>query len=75
MNAVCRAASALMILTPKERIVMEHVACGKPNKIIAAELGVSRRTIEAHRARVFQKIEVRNAAELARWAMSKGLLL
>lgn len=67
-------ASVLMVLTPKERIVMEHVAYGKPNKIIAAELGVSRRTIEAHRARVFQKIEVKNATELARWAMAKGLL-
>lgn len=52
-------------LTPRERDVMSHVATGKPNKIIAAELGVSQRTIEAHRARVFQKMRVRNAVELA----------
>lgn len=52
-------------LTPRERDVMGHVATGKPNKIIAAELGVSQRTIEAHRARVFQKLRVRNAVELA----------
>lgn len=52
-------------LTPRERDVMGHVATGKPNKIIAAELGVSQRTIEAHRARVFQKLQVRNAVELA----------
>lgn len=51
-------------LTPRERDVMGHVATGKPNKIIAAELGVSQRTIEAHRARVFQKLKVRNAVEL-----------
>ena len=51
-------------LTPRERDVMRHVAAGKPNKIIAAELGVSQRTIEAHRARIFQKMEVRNAVEL-----------
>lgn len=52
-------------LTPRERDVMSHVAIGKPNKIIAAELGVSQRTIEAHRARIFQKMKVRNAVELA----------
>lgn len=52
-------------LTPRERDVMSHVAVGKPNKIIAAELGVSQRTIEAHRARIFQKMRVRNAVELA----------
>lgn len=53
-------------LTPRERHVMHYVAMGKPNKIIAAELGISQRTIEAHRARIFQKMRVRNAVELAR---------
>ncbi|HLT98950.1 MAG TPA: LuxR C-terminal-related transcriptional regulator [Burkholderiaceae bacterium] len=53
------------MLTPRERDVMTYVAKGKPNKIIAAELGVSQRTIEAHRARIFQKLRVRNAVELA----------
>jgi len=53
------------VLTPRERTVMSQVATGKPNKIIAAELGVSQRTIEAHRARIFQKMQVRNAVELA----------
>jgi len=51
-------------LTPRERDVMSLIATGKPNKIIAAELGVSQRTIEAHRARVFRKLRVRNAVEL-----------
>lgn len=58
-------------LTPRERDVMHHVVTGKPNKIIAAELGVSQRTIEAHRARVFRKLRVRNAVELAHCLASR----
>ena len=53
------------VLTPRERDVMRHVVVGKPNKVIAFELGVSQRTVEAHRARGFQKMRVRNAVELA----------
>lgn len=53
------------VLTPRERVVMGYVVLGKPNKIIAAELGVSQRTVEAHRARIFRKMQVRNAVELA----------
>ena len=56
----------LMCLTPRERDVAAHVVLGTPNKVIAAELGVSRRTIEAHRARIFRKLRVRNAVELVR---------
>lgn len=54
------------VLTPRERDVMQYVAMGTANKVIAQELGVSRRTVEAHRARIFQKLKVRNAVELAR---------
>lgn len=59
-------------LTPRERDVMRYVALGKPNKIIAFELGVSQRTIEAHRARIFQKMHVKNAVELARCVFSQA---
>jgi hypothetical protein len=44
---------------------MERVAVGKLNKVIADELGIAMRTVEVHRARVFTKLEVRSAAELA----------
>lgn len=64
----------LSVLTPRERDVMDYVALGKPNKIIAAELGVSQRTIEAHRARIFQKMQVKNAVELARRVLMQANL-
>jgi two-component system response regulator DctR len=44
---------------------MTRVAAGKLNKIIADELHVSMRTVEVHRARVFAKLGVRSAAEVA----------
>jgi len=53
-------------LTPREREVLDYVAAGKSNKVIAIELGLSMRTVETHRARIFFKMGVRNAVELAR---------
>ena len=51
-------------LTPREREVMQMVTEGLSNKEIANTLGVSAKTIEAHRARVMEKMGVRSAAEL-----------
>lgn len=55
----------LSSITPREREVMLRVAAGKLNKVIADELNVAMRTVEVHRARVFAKLGVRTAAELA----------
>lgn len=52
-------------LTERERHVMQHVAQGWPNKLIADQLGISVRTVEVHRARVFEKMGVKSAVELA----------
>jgi two-component system response regulator DctR len=52
-------------LTERERDVMQLVARGLPNKLIADQLAISVRTVEVHRARVFDKMEVKSAVELA----------
>jgi two-component system response regulator DctR len=52
-------------LTERELAVMRLVAAGKLNKVIADELSVAVRTVEVHRSRVFEKLQVRSAAELA----------
>ena len=51
-------------LTDRERDVMHRVISGLPNKLIADELGISVRTVEVHRARLFDKMNVRSAVEL-----------
>ena len=56
---------ALAELTEREREVMRLVVDGRPNKLIADELDISVRTVEVHRARVFDKMNVKSAVELA----------
>jgi two-component system response regulator DctR len=58
-------AGRLVQLTPREQEVMQLVLAGKFNKVIADELNISMRTVEVHRSRVFEKMEVRSAVELA----------
>ena len=52
-------------LTARERQVMALVLAGKLNKVIADELQISMRTVEVHRASLFEKMQVRTAVELA----------
>ena len=58
----------LAVLTPREREVFERVVAGKLNKQIADELGISQRTVKAHRAQLMDKLGVGSAAELGRLA-------
>lgn len=60
-----RLAAHLAALTDRESEVMRLIAAGKLNKLIADELGIAVRTVEVHRARVFAKLGVRSAAEVA----------
>ena len=52
-------------LTDRERDVMDLVVAGLPNKLVADQLGISVRTVEVHRSRVFDKMGVKSAVELA----------
>ncbi|MFC7407439.1 MULTISPECIES: response regulator transcription factor [Hydrogenophaga] len=55
----------LTSLTERERDVMQRVVAGLPNKLVADQLGISVRTVEVHRSRVFDKMGVKSAVELA----------
>ncbi len=66
-------AARLAHLTPREHEAMEMVTNGRANKEIATELGVSSKTVEAHRARVMEKMEASSLAELVKMAMSANV--
>ncbi len=55
----------LTSLTEREKAVMQLVVNGLPNKLVADQLDISVRTVEVHRARVFDKMGVKSAVELA----------
>jgi len=58
-------ADSLPRLTPRERQVAGYVLNGSSNKVIAIDLGISLRTVEAHRSRIFRKYGVRHAVAFA----------
>ena len=64
-------ASSLSQLTPREHEVMERIMAGKFNKVIADELNIAMRTVEVHRARIFEKMGVKSAVELAQLLSGK----
>jgi RNA polymerase sigma factor (sigma-70 family) len=66
-----RVAGLLATLTEREREVLQLVLEGKQNKLIAAELDISVKTVESHRARVMEKMGVTSVAELVHVAMQQ----
>jgi len=63
----------LATLTPRERQVLDLVAAGKPNKRIAAELGVSKKTVEVHRSHVMRKMQAGSLAEVVEQVVTAKL--
>jgi two-component system response regulator TtrR len=63
-------APRLATLTAREREVMRRVVEGKPNKCIAKDLAISIKTVEAHRAKMMEKLGVTSIAELVRVAVA-----
>lgn len=61
-------------LTPREREVLQLVAEGKTTKEIAAILGVSVKTADAHRTRLMQKLDIHDIAGLTRYAVRQGVI-
>lgn len=66
--------NAALELTPKEADVLRLVARGHTNAEVAQLHGVSRRTVETHRGRIYQKLGLRTRAELFQYALDSGLL-
>ncbi|MDE2220638.1 MAG: response regulator transcription factor [Gammaproteobacteria bacterium] len=62
-------ASRLATLTPRESEVLQLITRGKANKVVGAELGVSQRTVEIHRAHVMEKMNASSLAELVRMVL------
>lgn len=59
-------------LSGRETEIMKLIAGGKSNREIAATLSISVRTVEAHRATILSKLNLRNTADLVRYAIEKG---
>jgi len=63
----------VMSLTAREREVLQLIAEGKTTKEIASQLGVSTKTVETHRQRLMDKLDIHSIAELTKYAIRDGL--
>jgi two-component system response regulator FixJ len=63
------AAQRLGMLSPRERQVLDGLVAGRPNKLIAHDLGISVRTVKVHRARMLERLGIRRASEAIRLAV------
>jgi DNA-binding NarL/FixJ family response regulator len=66
--------STMGLLSPREREVLKLIAEGYKNKEIAADLCISLKTVEKHRANLMKKLDLHNAAALTGYAIEQGLV-
>ncbi|WP_050785621.1 response regulator [Pedosphaera parvula] len=61
-------------LTERELETLGHIVAGKPNKVIACDMGISIKTVEKHRQQVMNKLNIHEVASLTRYAIAKGMI-
>ena len=61
-------------LSPRERQILQLIAMGKGAKEIGYELGISNKTVEAHRMQLMNKLDIRNVADLVKYAIREGMI-
>jgi DNA-binding NarL/FixJ family response regulator len=62
------------LLTPRQNQILRHVASGHSSKQVAKELGISIKTVEAHRAEIMRRLQVHDVSGMVRYAIHKGLI-
>jgi two-component system response regulator FixJ len=72
-NEIEDAVRRISILSPREGEVLDGLLAGQPNKLIAYQLGISVRTVEVHRARMMERLGLRQLAEAIRLGVMAGL--
>ena len=70
---IAGAVQRIATLSPRERDVLDGLLAGRPNKVIAFRLGISVRTVEVHRARMMERLGVRQLAEAIRLGVMASL--
>lgn len=68
-----QAKAKFAILSPREVQVLQGIVAGKPNKVISAELKISLKTVEAHRASVMKKMGIKSVPELVRLVLTNSI--
>ncbi len=68
-----RAEAKFALLSPREVQVLQGIVAGKQNKVISAELNISLKTVEAHRASVMKKMSVKSVPELVKLVLTNGV--
>lgn len=62
------------LLSKREKQVLKLIVAGKTSRDIAKELGISKRTVDVHRAKIMEKLQIENIAELVKFSISHGLV-